>query len=859
MEKRIDQFAKQVNSDFTSINGALNTMVNGLSSIKGGGYVAAIAALGVAGVTVASQIHEMNLAIIESEKALRLAATQAKLSTDEMQNISAVTGTVGISLEKMGDLSKDVYDKLGDYITTGGGAFQDFVDVVGEGSKVTAESLQKMSSIEVLQAMVKEMERVGASSSQMTFVMESMASDSSHLLPLLEDGAEGFKRLKDRIDDLATTEFILPSTSEEILYLDEASKRFWENFKVYAAESIAGSNGMLSGMMETLNNFFAEKNKENRTYNFQLDYLNGGKVNASASADEARERSEALKDYAEIYDYDVRSARIRRKIAALEKARASGSLNAIERAMLGNAIELQEDLLADLKKEQPAMDANKAKALEVADAWARVAESKENAEKAGGLIGKENLAKISSVKTSDSDSELANQRDTSLSKIDEYRAKALQSQNEIKLLEERIRNEKNEAVKKSLEKELDLKERQRSDEIKAQTAHADKVLKIDETLAKRKLDAQDKIEREAKAAQEEAWRRELSLAQHKVNLAAEGEDKILAQKELSNTRYDQLLHKGEISEEIHSEYVKQLEASTQEALTNLVVQGELNRLQAQADSAITGAEQAQANYDLELAQLNQKLEDEKITKSQYDDLHFKALLAKHSAEYEANAEAHLNEHYATVAREEAKLAFLQESLDKEHLEKEQHRALELESKRALQEAKNAITMAELDGMAAAVGGLAQYAEEGSKQQKALILAEKSAAIASLSIQQWEKWGSAETWGEKAAVIAAYTGALASVASVTVGQFHSGSDEVDQTGSYILKQGERVIQPSANKDLTAYLEGNKKGSNSSTIKSDLVIQGDTTISDAKFQAMLVAHRENLTQAMKLAQRENPSLR
>ena len=83
------------------------------------------------------------------------------------------------------------------------------------------------------------------------------------------------------------------------------------------------------------------------------------------------------------------------------------------------------------------------------------------------------------------------------------------------------------------------------------------------------------------------------------------------------------------------------------------------------------------------------------------------------------------------------------------------------------------------------------------------------------------------------------------------EFHNGG-EVDQTGSYILKQGERVVAPDTNKDLKNFLADSKK-SGEIKIDAPLIIEGDTDVDPQKFQAMLIQHRDTL------AQRENPSLR
>ncbi len=57
----------------------------------------------------------------------------SKLAGDSVDNFKAVafaTEQVGISAEKLADISKDTNEKLGEFIATGGGGFKDFFEQV---------------------------------------------------------------------------------------------------------------------------------------------------------------------------------------------------------------------------------------------------------------------------------------------------------------------------------------------------------------------------------------------------------------------------------------------------------------------------------------------------------------------------------------------------------------------------------------------------------------------------------------------------------------------------------------------------------------------------------------------------------
>ena len=54
-----------------------------------------------------------------------------KLSVEETQALASATQTVGIDMDKLGDISKDVSEKIGQMLTMGGGGFEDFGDAMG--------------------------------------------------------------------------------------------------------------------------------------------------------------------------------------------------------------------------------------------------------------------------------------------------------------------------------------------------------------------------------------------------------------------------------------------------------------------------------------------------------------------------------------------------------------------------------------------------------------------------------------------------------------------------------------------------------------------------------------------------------
>jgi hypothetical protein len=111
------------------------------------------------------------------------------------QRWSAASATVGIEQEKLADILKDVNDRVGDFLQTGGGPMADFFENIAPRVGVTADQFARLSGPEALQLYVDSLERAGVSQQEMTFYLEAMASDTTRLIPLLQNGGAEMTRL----------------------------------------------------------------------------------------------------------------------------------------------------------------------------------------------------------------------------------------------------------------------------------------------------------------------------------------------------------------------------------------------------------------------------------------------------------------------------------------------------------------------------------------------------------------------------------------------------------------------------------------------------------------------------------------
>jgi len=129
----------------------------------------------------------------------------AKLSgtgTTEFQEFAFAARSMGIENEKLADILKDVSDKVGDFLQTGGGPLADFFENIAPKVGVTAQQFRNLSGKDALQLYVSSLEKANLSQSEMTFFMEAIASDATLLLPLLAKNGEELNKFAKEAHEL---------------------------------------------------------------------------------------------------------------------------------------------------------------------------------------------------------------------------------------------------------------------------------------------------------------------------------------------------------------------------------------------------------------------------------------------------------------------------------------------------------------------------------------------------------------------------------------------------------------------------------------------------------------------------------
>lgn len=177
---------------------AQDTSVSTFDKIKSSAKVmgtAVAAGAASAAIALSAMAWETANQAVELEKF----ALRANTTTQDFQKMAVGAQAYGIEQEKLSDMMKDFNEKLGELTTIGAGGGVDFFEQIAvktEGSAAAAEKLilkmQKLSGPDALQLYVDKLEEAGVTQQQMSFYLESMASDMTDLIPLLVNGGEGF-------------------------------------------------------------------------------------------------------------------------------------------------------------------------------------------------------------------------------------------------------------------------------------------------------------------------------------------------------------------------------------------------------------------------------------------------------------------------------------------------------------------------------------------------------------------------------------------------------------------------------------------------------------------------------------------
>lgn len=218
MSDSVGKFKEKLIDDLsgTAIGDAVGSLNEKLSSIteafgeSGLAGAAAVGAVSVIGSVAAIGAGLVTLALqtAEADEQLVRLATRANTSTKNLQVLTAATAAYGLEMEGVGDILADAQEKLGEFSATGGGGLVDTLELMQNTTKKTdaeleifGKSLSTMDSVDAIQAVVDEMEKADATTQEVRFVTESLASGLGDIIPLWDNNSEALRNYEHDLNE----------------------------------------------------------------------------------------------------------------------------------------------------------------------------------------------------------------------------------------------------------------------------------------------------------------------------------------------------------------------------------------------------------------------------------------------------------------------------------------------------------------------------------------------------------------------------------------------------------------------------------------------------------------------------------
>jgi len=177
---------------------------------------------------------------------LVLLADVVGVAVPEFQKFVAAVQSVGFNAQDASDALRDVNDRVGDFLATGGGEFVDTFEQILEPLGVTKEELKELGALGVLQTVSAGMEKLGFTTEKTTFFMESLASDSTFLLPILKNNNKELKRMSELLEQRG-----LILTDEEVKALREANTQI-SDLSATIENAFVKATGILATNIDTV-------------------------------------------------------------------------------------------------------------------------------------------------------------------------------------------------------------------------------------------------------------------------------------------------------------------------------------------------------------------------------------------------------------------------------------------------------------------------------------------------------------------------------------------------------------------------------------------------------------------------------
>ncbi|WP_151815324.1 phage tail protein [Acinetobacter soli] len=203
VKSQFDNFANDIQRKARNVGDNLSKSLTSSLSLVRGGFFLGIGeeiARGVADGIAA--LPDIVTKVGETAKQIENQARLANSTTTEFQEWAFASKSVSVEQDKLSDIMKDVNDKFGDFMQTGGGEMKDFFEKIAPKVGVTAKEFQGLSGPQILGKYYDTLKKANVSQAEMTFYMEALANDATLLAPLLDNNGEKLKEYAKQAHDL---------------------------------------------------------------------------------------------------------------------------------------------------------------------------------------------------------------------------------------------------------------------------------------------------------------------------------------------------------------------------------------------------------------------------------------------------------------------------------------------------------------------------------------------------------------------------------------------------------------------------------------------------------------------------------
>ncbi|MCK8685369.1 DUF4214 domain-containing protein [Pseudomonas umsongensis] len=236
-EQAVGKTANTIDKDLGQVDAAFDRTEKGAEEM-GRAITSAATGIGLGATAAIAGLVALTAHAAEAAREIKSLSGLSNASTTDFQRFSAGARTVGVEHEKLADILKDVNDRIGDFVSTGGGEMADFFKNIAPKVGVTAEMFRDLSGPQSLQLYYNSLEKAGANQQQMTFYMESMADEATALIPLLRNNGEGFKALGDQAERAGG---VLSELSiERLIAVDQSIQQMQNSVRGASNELVSG-------------------------------------------------------------------------------------------------------------------------------------------------------------------------------------------------------------------------------------------------------------------------------------------------------------------------------------------------------------------------------------------------------------------------------------------------------------------------------------------------------------------------------------------------------------------------------------------------------------------------------------------